>query len=413
MSFIKRLIDSMKNSISSLPSEIWTLNLGMTINVIAGSFLWPMNALFMKSELGKPSFVIGVVMFIYAGSTALGNWVGGALFDKFGGYRSTITGIVITLTALVGLNINHGWPCYPLFLMFIGLGQGIVFPSINAMVGTTWPEGGRKAYNAGYVLQNLGVAIGAYLGGMTAEYLSFDYSFRGFLGFYIIFLLIAIFKIRKIKPRINYSITKKEDAHLEKGDSKRIYALMMIGFAFLLCWVGYVQWQNTIPLHVRSMGMTMDQYANFWMLNGSFIVFMQPVLSRILRYFKLSNKKLIIIGLLIFMISHFITGNVQSYKGYLLSMCILTTAEMLIWPTVPTIANNLAPRGKSGMFQGISAMFATGGRAIGPLIGLTIADAFSIQVLFMGIIGLMAIAGVFVYFHDFWLNKNSERSVSL
>lgn len=413
MSSLTRMLDFIKNSIRTLPPEIWTLNLGMTINVIAGSFLWPMNALFMKSELGKSSLVIGTVMFLYAGSTALGNWIGGYLFDKLGGFRSVITGIGITFIALIGLNINHGWPYYPIFLIFIGLGQGIVFPTFNAMVGTTWPEGGRKAYNAGYVLQNLGVAIGAYLGGMTAEYLSFDYSFRGFLGFYVIFLLIAVFKIRKIQPKKSYHIEEKGNAHLGQGDNKRLYSLLMVGFAFLLCWVGYVQWQNTIPVHMKSMGMSMDQYANFWVLNGIFIVFMQPVLSRTLRSFKLSNKKLIILGLCIFMVSHFITGNVQTYNGYLLSMCILTLAEMLIWPTVPTIANNLAPKGKSGMFQGISAMFATGGRAIGPMVGLMIADAYSIQVLFMGIIGLMAIGGVFVYFHDFWLNKSYESTVPL
>lgn len=411
MSLLTSVKDSIKNSMRSLPPAIWTLNLGMTINVIAGAFLWPMNALYMETKLGKTSLIIGIVMFLYAGSTALGNWIGGTLFDRFGGFRAAITGIGITFMALIGLNINHGWPCYPIFLVFIGLGQGIVFPSFNAMVGTTWPEGGRKAYNAGYVLQNLGVAIGAFLGGKTAAYLSFDYSFLGFLGFYVIFLLVAIFKIRKIKPSANYHKVVEENTHFEKGDNRRLYALLMVGFAFLLCWVGYVQWQNTIPVHVKSMGMSMDQYANFWVLNGAYIVLMQPVISRILRYFKLSNKRLIITGLCIFMISHFITGNVQSYKGYLLSMCILTTAEMLIWPTVPTIANNLAPKGKSGMFQGITAMCATGGRAIGPIIGLTISDAYGIRVLFMWIIVLMAVAGIFVYFHDYWIKRSPETSI--
>ena len=411
MSLFKRVIDSIKNSIRSLPPAIWTLNIGMTINVIAGSFLWPMNALYMETELGKTSYVIGLVLFIYAGSTAFGNWIGGALFDKLGGFRSSITGIGITFVALIGLNINHGWPFYPIFLLFIGLGQGIVFPSMNAMVGATWPEGGRRAYNAGYVLQNVGVAIGAFLGGMTAEYLSFDYSFLGFLGFYVIFLIIVIFKFRKIQPSKNFHKIEKEITHLGKGDNKNLYALLMVGIAYLLSWVGYVQWQNTIPVHVKSMGMSMDQYASFWVLNGAFIVIMQPFLSRILRLFHLSNKKLIITGLFIFMVSHFITGNVQTYNGYLLSMCILTTAEMLIWPTVPTIANKLAPKGKRGMFQGITAMFGTGGRALGPMFGLIIADAFDIRTLFMGIIGLMAIACVFVYYHDYWINKTTVTSV--
>ena len=40
-----------------------------------------------------------------------------------------------------------------------------------AMAGSVWPEGGRKAFNAIYVVQNLGVALGATIGGYVAKYL--------------------------------------------------------------------------------------------------------------------------------------------------------------------------------------------------------------------------------------------------
>ena len=39
----------------------------------------------------------------------IGNLLGGVLFDKWGGYKSTLVGIVITLVSILGLVFFHGW----------------------------------------------------------------------------------------------------------------------------------------------------------------------------------------------------------------------------------------------------------------------------------------------------------------
>ena len=70
----------------------------------------------------------------------IGNLLGGVLFDKWGGYKSTLVGIVITLVSILGLVFFHGWPLYVVWLALIGFGYGMVFPSMYAMVGTVWPK---------------------------------------------------------------------------------------------------------------------------------------------------------------------------------------------------------------------------------------------------------------------------------
>ena len=52
---------------------------------------------------------------------------------------------------------------------FLGFSGGIIFPSMYATVGSVWPEGGRKAFNAIYLAQNLGVAIGPAIAGIVAD----------------------------------------------------------------------------------------------------------------------------------------------------------------------------------------------------------------------------------------------------
>ena len=82
------------------------------------------------------------------------------------------------------------------FLLIIGFGQGSFFHPCMRWQESVWKEGGRKAFNAIYVAQNLGVAVGAALGGIVADY-SFQLIFLANTFMYIIFLLIAVFGYKR------------------------------------------------------------------------------------------------------------------------------------------------------------------------------------------------------------------------
>ena len=96
------------------------------------------------------------------------------LFDKIGGFKSIMLGIMITLASLLGLVLFHQ---YRLYLAAHHCRLRFRYRvSSYAMAGAVWKEGGRRAFNAIYVAQNAGVAVGSALGGMVAAY-SFTYVF--------------------------------------------------------------------------------------------------------------------------------------------------------------------------------------------------------------------------------------------
>ncbi|AIM08661.1 permease, putative [Bacillus anthracis] len=105
----------------------------MIINVTGASFLWPFNTIYLHDHLGKSLSVAGMVLMINSLTGVIGNLLGGVLFDKWGGYKSTLVGIVITLVSILGLVFFHGWPLYVVWLALIGFGSGMVFPSMYAM----------------------------------------------------------------------------------------------------------------------------------------------------------------------------------------------------------------------------------------------------------------------------------------
>lgn len=394
-----------------MPRALWLLIIGMAVNVTGSSFLWPLNTIYIHDHLGKSLSVAGIVLMINSAASVIGNLIGGSLFDKIGGYKAILLGIAITILSLTGLTIWHGWPQYIFFLTIVGFGSGIVFPSMYAMAGSVWKEGGRKAFNAIYVAQNLGVAIGAALGGLVASY-SFQMIFMANTAMYVIFLMIAVFGYRSIDTRS----AKQTSILQENGQIKsrtKLYALLILSIGYLLCWVGYVQWQTTIAAYTQEMNISLNQYSILWTINGALIVLGQPFINKLVRPFEKNLKLQIIIGMVIFMVSYAVAAGAHQFSGFVAGMAILTVGEMLIWPAVPTIANSLAPKGREGFYQGIVNSTATGGRMLGPLMGGILVDLYGMPLLFTVLIGLMFVAIFTTAVYDRKIKKADSLAVSV
>ncbi|KON91028.1 multidrug MFS transporter [Rossellomorea marisflavi] len=394
-----------------MPRSLWLLIIGMMVNVTGSSFLWPLNTIYLHDHLGKTLSMAGIVLMLNAGASVAGNLIGGFLFDKMGGYRSILLGILITLTALGGMNLWHGWPHYVVFLTIVGFGSGIVFPSMYAMAGSVWPAGGRKAFNAVYVAQNIGVAVGASLGGLVASF-SFNYIFLANFLMYIVFFLIALFGYKKISAQVSGHTSVIQESRPIRDRSK-LTALLLICGAYLLCWVGYVQWQSTIASYTQEINISLKQYSFLWTINGALIVLAQPLLSRVIKRFENNLKIQIMIGTVIFMLSFAVAAFADQFMWFVAAMIILTVGEMLIWPAVPTIANSLAPKGREGFYQGIVNSTATGGRMIGPLIGGLMVDMFSMQILFVILIAFYIVAMILSSIYDRPLKRKEPVTISV
>ncbi|WP_066258275.1 MDR family MFS transporter [Neobacillus drentensis] len=394
-----------------MPRALWLLIIGMVVNVTGSSFLWPLNTIYIHDHLGKSLSVAGIVLMLNSAASVIGNLYGGSLFDKIGGYKSIILGISITLAALIGLTFWNGWPAYIIFQVIIGFGTGIIFPSMYAMAGSVWKEGGRKAFNAIYVAQNLGVALGASLGGIVAAH-SFQLIFLANTIMYVLFLLIALFGYKGILVNSGKQATIDLNAPTVKN-RKNLYSLLILCTGYLLCWVAYVQWQTTIASYTQEIHISLTQYSLLWSINGALIVVGQPLLNGVLKHLKATLKLQMIIGIGIFIVSFLVAGKATMFSGFLVGMIILTIGEMFIWPAVPTVAFDLAPEGREGFYQGIVNSTATGGRMIGPLLGGMLVDLYSMSVLFTVLIGLFIIAIVTTLLYDRRLKVENKVSAEV
>ncbi len=373
-----------------MPRALWLLVIGMAVNVTGSSFLWPLNSIYIHDHLGKSMSISGMVLMINSAASVAGNLIGGNLFDRIGGYRSILLGIGITVMALFGLTVWNGWPEYVIFLAIVGFGSGIVFPSMYAMAGSVWKEGGRKAFNAIYVASNLGVAIGSALGGIVAA-ISFRWIFFANALLYLIFLFIALFGYRGIKTQAGKQ-SNNTSGRRDSNHHSQLHALLILCIGFMLSWVGYCQWQATIGPYTQEIGLSLKQYSLLWTINGALIVLGQPILAKMIKYLAKTVKTQIILGTLIFVVAFTIASQAQQFTAFAVAMMIMTIGEMLVWPAVPTIADKLAPIGREGFYQGIVNSTATAGRMIGPLLGGILIDMYDMHMLFMVMIVLFILS---------------------
>lgn len=384
-----------------MPKALWLLVIGMVINVTGASFLWPLNTIYIHQELGKSLSVAGLVLMVNAGAGVLGNLFGGRLFDRIGGYKTIILGISITMASAFTLAFFHSWIYYVVLLVGLGFGSGVTFPAMYAMAGFVWPEGGRKAFNAIYVAQNLGIAIGASLGGLVASF-RFDYVFfaNGFM--YVIFFLVAFFGYKGLQGEgtDKGQTTSVFDQGMAIKNKSRFKALLILCVGFIICWVAYSQWPTTIAVHTQSLGISLRQYSFIWTVNGALIVLGQPLIALLIKKWFHTFKGQIYFGLGIFMVSFFILAQAEVFLVFLVAMIILTIGEMFVWPVVPTIAHQLAPKGKEGFYQGIVNSVAQGGRMLGPFLGGVAVDTFGMQALFYGIMVMFIISFLTTYMYD-------------
>lgn len=384
-----------------MPKAIWILIIGMSINITAASFIWPLNTIYISQELGRSLTAAGSVLTINAMAGVIGNLLGGKLYDWIGGFRTILIGLLIAMAAAFTLAALYtSFTAYVLCLIALGFGSGIMIPCMYALAGAVWPEGGRRPFNAMYVSQNVGVAVGAAIGGFLAS-MRFDFIFFGNGFLYMIFLVLVLVYIRKFDSAGRGQHTTNVIAQAEKIEhKKRFKALALLCAGFLICWIAYAQWASTIAAYTQEIGISLPYYSLLWTINGAMIIFCQPLIKIIIQKFVHSLKAQIYVGLVIFTVAFGVLSQTEMYTGFVAAMIILTIGEMFVWPAVPTIAHQLAPEGKAGFYQGIVNSIATGGRMLGPLFGGFMADVFGMQVLFYTIAVLFLIPFIMTKIFD-------------
>lgn len=392
--------------VKAYPGPLWRLIVGTAIHSGGFSFFWPFTTLYVHVVLGRSLAWAGLVLMGQAGAGILGALAGGLLHDRWGGRRTILLGVAVSVGLLVAIALVGGfWP-FAILVAVFGFASSLISPSLYAFASSIWPEGGRKAFNALYVARNAGVAFGTLLGGLVAAvslHLTFLATATLFAAFWIMAWLTyrgpAFVHTRPIR-------TRTADSPRPRGWAVGPgIGLLMVGLG--LDWMAYTQWQTTTASYMHVEGFSLPSYSVLWTLNGVLILAGQPLTSWVARRWALAKQQLVV-GSVLFVLAYGCLAVTHLYVGYVIGMVLGTLGEMLVWPAVPTAAAQLAPEGQAGRYQGLVASATSAGRMVGPVLGgvLYAAVARPTFYLWMALGFVVALAAFYAY--DRWPSRNQD-----
>ena len=197
------MINNLRNTYKEFPRHYWILMYGWFIDRVGSALFFPFLALYITDRFQVGMTEVGKIFALYAITSVIGSFIGGALTDKLGRKRMSIFGLLVSglssllLGLISSLNLLYG------IVLFIGLFSSIGEPAQSAMVADILPENKRnEGYGILRVIANLAVVIGPAVGGILAA--------RSYM---ILFVLDAIlstitaaivfFYLPETKPEVN------------------------------------------------------------------------------------------------------------------------------------------------------------------------------------------------------------------
>ncbi|MGB9720928.1 MAG: MDR family MFS transporter [bacterium] len=408
------------------PKDIWALFATSLVSAIGFSITMPYMSLFLNNVLHISMTLVGTILMVAQVIGAIVGLYGGELSDRFGRKFIMIRSLAgrFFLFIFIGIIITRWQNLCAIFLFLIA--NSILFsfyiPASQAYIADLTTESERlSAYGLLRMGGNLGWALGPAIGGLLA---TIDYAYLFFVTAFC--MLIATFILIKYcneslfnqkcaaqngstnvsslseQKRQGFNINFKEIISVIHDERFLIFTL--ISFSIFIVWGQLV---SPLSIYtVNRVGITKSQLGVLFSINGFMVALFQYFITHLVPEKK--ELKALWFGSLIYAIGYFFVVLARGFSFLIISMVIITIAEMVITPSSQSYASKIARPDNRGRYLAFYNLAQTFGWAFGPLLGGVLLDTFAGRsIIIWGVISIMALFSAvgFVIFN----NKNSTK----
>ena len=374
-----------------LSREIWWLAFITFINR-AGTMVLPFLTLYLTKHLGFSLSQVGWIMTSFGVGSFLGSWLGGKLTDKIGYYRVMFWSLLLTGFLFIGLQyVTTFWG----FVVGVFLTMTIadtfrpaIFVSLNAY---SKPENQTRSLTLIRLAINLGFSFGPFLGGLIIAMLGYQ-SLFWVDGLTCILAILLFRTVLKNKEFIKKAKKIEETNPISSIFKDKAYWLFLV-IVFLMGFT-FMQLFSTMPLYYKDIhGLTEVQIGLLMSLNGGLIFLTEMPLIHKLEQSSINKINIIVWSLVLFALSFFVL-NISGWVGLLvISMIIITVAEMLAFPFSNAFAMTRAVKGKEGLYMSLYTMAFSLAHIFSAKTGMDVVDKFGFNAnwYLMGFLSLIAV----------------------
>ncbi|MCX7995054.1 MAG: MFS transporter [candidate division WOR-3 bacterium] len=396
----------------NFPRDIWALFATSVISAVGFSITMPYMSLYLNNVLKIPMTMVGVILMTAQITGATLGLYGGELSDRFGRKFIMVRSLAgrFLLFIFIGITIMEWHNIYLIFIFLIlnSILFSFYMPASQAYIADLTKENERlKAYGLLRMGINLGWALGPAAGGLLA---TIDYAYLFFVTAFCMLIATAVLTIF-CKESLNHG-TKGSSKKMElKVSIKEIFSVIndhkFFTFTLISLSIFIVWGQLVSPLSiyaVNRIGITKSQLGILFSINGFIVVFFQYFVTHLI-----PDKKEIsalMIGSLVYGVGYLSIGFASGFTSLIISIVIITIAEMIITPSSQSYASKIAPAENRGRYLAFYNLSQTFGWALGPLLGGILLDLFSGRSIFIwGIVSLIALFST-IGFMIFKTNKD-------
>jgi len=389
--------------------DIWALFATSVISAIGFSITMPYMSLYLNNVLGISMTLVGTILMVAQVIGASIGIYGGEISDKFGRKFIMIRSLFarFILFIIIGIIISRYENIYVIFVFLIlnSILFSFYIPASQAYIADLTAENERiSAYGLLRMGGNLGWALGPAIGGLLA---TIDYAYLFFVTAFcmVIATLILINFCRESlfcnkKSDINTSPSSNTINQKSPGfniNPKEIFSVVydqkfliftLISFSSFIVWGHLV---SPISIYtVNRIGITKSQLGLLFSINGFMVVLFQYFITHLVPDKK--ELEALWIGALIYAVGYLSVGFARGFGLLIISMVIITMAEMVITPASQSYASKIARPENRGRYLAFYNLAQTFGWAFGPLLGGILLDTFTGRsILIWGIVSLIAL----------------------
>lgn len=364
-----------RNAYTGLTRRMWLLAVVMLINR-SGTMVLAFMTLYIN-HLGYSTKQAGLVVAVYGIGSLAGAFIGGKISDHFGFYYTQFFALFCGGILFITLGQMQSYLSICVCIFFLSMVNESFRPAnATAIAHYSTPQNRTQAFSIVRLAINLGWGIGGALGGFLA---SVNYH----LLFWVdgITNICAALLLLWLLPKVSLSQQQNlNKSTIEKVKATPAYAdktfLYFIGLQVLFA-ICFFQLFTTIPLYFKD-----ELHINeFWIgilmaMNGIIIALFEMVIV-----FKLEGSRpylrLMAYGTLIMAVSFFVLnlGIIHGFVIAILSMLLITIAEMIAMPFMNSYYISRSTEGNRGQYAGYYTMAWSAAQVIGSTSGTQIAYA--------------------------------------
>jgi MFS family permease len=369
---------------------------GICLNAIGGGMTLSLLLVYLHDMRGFTNTFGGLLLAYGSIVSIIASTPMGALVDRIGPKKVMIGGLLLNSAGAFSISLVETHFQAIAVITVINISGQAIWPSQSVILTRVTPEKDRqKIFGFNFMLLNLGLGLGGLIGSLIIQ----RGDLRSFQIMYWVdgatFLLYLLIVLSLHGANVNKYIPKEDEP--KSGTYRDLFAikpLMYLGIAGIILFTfGYGTIQAGIPVFATQfLGLSPKWLGIIFGVNTISIVVFQPLVMRAIEKYS-KYVALIAVGL-VWALSWLFVG-VAPYlplfaSGIALSISQLVFAvgEMIQAPTIPTLANQLAPehiRGRANAWMSLqwSVSGVLGPAITGLMLGADLGTAWVI-VMFIG-----------------------------